>query len=205
MLGIMASGFRLSNHSSVGQGRILLIGPWDPWWGKFKWGELRDIQGFSSLSYWFLMGFWCYSLDFPEHAIHWKNLASWIIFVMDERVIFLWYPCHVYVCAFMYSLYSTLQIPCKYTQFHPPFAVLPFWPICIYLSQQLPCLAAESCSLQELQATGFRIDQQMRDAKLLGLTQVGRGARERVFRFRIFWWRFSDAKNLSPFFGTYQK
>lgn len=36
-------------------------------------------------------------------------------FVMDERVIFLWYPCHVYVCAFMSSLYSTLQNTCKYS------------------------------------------------------------------------------------------
>ena len=46
----------------------------------------------------------------------------------------------------------------------------------IYLRQQLPW--SRWCCEQELQATGFRIDQQMRDAKLLGLTQVGSRARE---------------------------
>lgn len=192
MLGIMGSGFRLSNHSGVGQGRILLIGPWDPWWGKFKWGELRDIQGFSSLSYWFLMGETGETFGLP------------FIWTSDFPLIPLSCLClciHVFLVFYPANTMQIYSIP----------SVLPFWPLpstCLnnFLGDLLKiAVYIFMCCEQELQATGFRIDQQMRDAKLLGLTQVGESG-PRVFRFRIFWWEiFSLRKNPSPFFWNIPK
>lgn len=122
MLGIMGSGFRLSNHSSVGQGRILLIGP-------SHGGVNLNVEnsGIFKVFIAFLLvfdGFLVFHLPGTRNSL--EKTRHGLFFVMDEWVIFLWYPCHVYVCAFMYSLYSTLQIPCEYT--HIP-SVLPFWPL----------------------------------------------------------------------------
>lgn len=157
------------------------------------------------------MGFWCFTFGLPgtRNSLEKPRLMDYFLWWMNE-----WFSFDTPVMVMFVHSCIPCILPCKY---HANilnsirFAVLPFWPLpstCLnnFLGDLLKiAVYIFMCCEQELQATGFRIDQQMRDAKLLGLTQVG--SRPESFSIPNFLGgRFFRCEKIHPpFFGTYQQ